>query len=178
MIAIFRGGLLLLLVINTLPLLIAQEASQMQQFFAMNPMIERDPLFQSVQNSIQNRISRTGPGLNEEASIRLLNKLRKSIKSIRAIVSHKPGQASGKNKFEFRAYFGEDTIPVLSRDFPLDASIDAQGLVDSIADYNEVLIRDFLSKNLKRPTNTSSPEEQLIFLALGRMVEGFTEEPY
>lgn len=147
----------------------SQEVSQLHQYFNMNPLIKRDPLFQEVQNNIQDHMTRTEPGFNEGISEKILSDLRKNIKGISAEVSF--DRSNDKMKFSGKGIVTIDTS------FVVDGDI--QNVIDSITYYLvHKQLSGFLERTLKTPIRNASPTSELKFFVLGRLAEGLTGNHY
>ncbi len=172
----FLFGIVLLLSLSSS----AQEVSQLHQFFSMNPMIQRDPLFQKVQDGISDRVANTELGFSENLTKPLLTRLRKEIKTISATIS-----CATCDSLDISA-----TLPqVISSDtlkFRIKVPVqinsneaNLQLLLDSIAYYIvDKTILEFLNQRLPNPALSSDPKGQLHLFVLGTFYEGLGAGSY
>ncbi|MGH9955377.1 MAG: hypothetical protein ACRD39_06920, partial [Nitrososphaeraceae archaeon] len=87
----------------------AEEVSVLPQYFAANPLIRRDPLFEEIHTSLNTAIRNTGLGLNENISARL-NDLERYVSGFSFKVSVAPSKTEILFNYEFFDRTGSVTI--------------------------------------------------------------------
>ena len=122
----FRLTFLFLFFVSTWLFAQTEEVSVLPQYFAADPLIKRDPVFEKMHEALNRSMEETGLGLSENLTQKL-NEIERYVSNFSITVTPVPGQAASgpspaipnKIKFDY-TFFGESQTATISKD-SLDA---------------------------------------------------------